>query len=74
MRIVEAPRDGIEHPCNAVLRHAAAEQRIALECAECVVLDLGMRGRRALPDKVEIDVGTERRRVEQDEPDVDAQF
>lgn len=33
-----------------------------------------MRGGRALADEVEVDVCAEWRRVEQDEPDVDAEF
>lgn len=72
MRVVEPPRDGVEHARDAVLRDAPPEQRIALEGAKGVVLDLGVGGRGALADEVEVDVGFEWGRVEQDEPDVDA--
>lgn len=72
MRIVEPPRHGVEDSRNAVLRDAAPEEGIALEGAERVVLDFGVRGRGALSDEVEVHVCTERRRVQQDQPDVDA--
>jgi hypothetical protein len=71
--VVEAPCDGVEDACDAVLRDAAAEQGVALERAERVVQDLGVGGRRALSDEVEVDLGAQRRRIEQDQPDVDAQ-
>lgn len=74
MRVVESPRDGVEHASDAVLRDAPPEQRIALKGSESVVLDLRVCGRRALSDEVEVHVGTEWGRVEEDEPDVDAQF
>lgn len=74
MSIVEAPRHGVENAGYAILRHAATEQRVALEGAESVVLDFGVRGGRALTYEVEVYIGAERRRVEKDEPDVDAQF
>jgi hypothetical protein len=45
-----------------------------VEGAEGVVLDLCVRGGRALAHEVEVHGGLERGRVEQDEPDVDAQF
>jgi hypothetical protein len=64
VRIVEPPRDGIEHASDTVLRHAPAEERVALECAERVVLNFGMRWGRALPDKVEVYVGAQWGRVE----------
>jgi hypothetical protein len=57
VRIVESPRDGVEHARNAVLRYAPPEERIALESAERVVLDLCVRGGCALADEVEVDVG-----------------
>jgi hypothetical protein len=74
VRIIEPPRDSIEHASDAVLRHASAEERVALECAEGIVLDFGVRWGRALPDEVEVYVGAQWGRVEQDEPYVDAQF
>ena len=74
MRIVESPCHGVEHPGYTVLRDAPTEQRIALEGAECVVLNLGVRWGRALSDEIEIYVGTDWGRVEQDEPDVYAEF
>jgi len=74
VRIVQPPRDSIEHTRNAVLSDASSEERIALEGAEGVVLNFGVRGRGALTDEIEVYVGAERRRVEQDEPDVYAQF
>jgi hypothetical protein len=45
-----------------------------LEGAEGVVLDLSRCRRGALADQVEIDVGAERGGVEEDQPDVDAEF
>ena len=74
VRIVEPPRDGVEDPGNAVLRDAPPEERIALEGAERVVLDLCVCGRRALSDEVEVDIGAQRGRVEEDQPDVYAQL
>lgn len=74
MRIVEPPRDSVEHTCNAVLGDASSEEGIALERAESIVLDFGVRGRGALTDEIEVYVGAEGRRVEQDEPDVYAQL
>jgi hypothetical protein len=71
--IVEAPCDGVEHARDAVLGDAAAEERVALEGAECVVLNLCVRGGCALADEVEVYVCIERRNVEEDEPGVDAQ-
>ena len=74
MRIVEAPGDRIEDSSYAILGHAAAEKGVALEGAEGVVCDFGVGGRGTLADQVKIDVGSEGRGIEQDEPDVDAQF
>jgi len=74
MRIVESPCDGVENACYAVLRDAAAEERVALEGAEGVVCDFGMSGGGALSDEVKVDVGAEWCGVEEDEPDVHAQL
>lgn len=74
MSIVQSPCNSIQNACYAVLCHAAPEKRIALKGAEGIILDFGVRGGRALADEVEVHVGAERRRVEQDQPDVDAQF
>jgi hypothetical protein len=72
--IVQSPRDSVEHASDTVLRDAPPKQGIALKGAESVVLDLRVCGRRALPDEVEVDVGSQWGRVEEDQPDVDAQF
>ena len=64
MRIVQPPRDGVEHTRNAVLSDAPSEEGISLEGAEGVVLDFGVRGGGALTDEIEVYVGAERRRVE----------
>ena len=74
MCIVESPRDSIQHARNAILSHASSEQRVTLECAEGIVLDFGVRWRCALTDKVEVNVGAKRGRVEEDEPYIYAQF
>jgi len=74
VRIVQPPRDGVEHTRNAVLSDASSEEGISLEGAEGVVLDFGVRRRGALTDEIEVYVGAERRRVEQNEPDVYAQL
>lgn len=74
VRVVKTPRDGVEDAGDAVLCDAAAEQRVALEGAEGVVLDFGVGGRGALADEVEVDVGFGDGRVEQDQPNVDAEF
>ena len=66
MRIVESPRDSVEHARNAVLRDAPPKQRITLECAESVVLDLRMCWRRALPHEIEVYIGAQRWRIEED--------
>jgi hypothetical protein len=58
VRIVKAPRDGIEHAGDAILRYAPPEEGIALESAKSVILDLGVCGGRALPDEVEVYVGS----------------
>lgn len=68
MGIVQPPRDSVQDTCDAILRDATTEQRIALKCSEGVILDFGVRWRRALPDKVEIDIGAKRWDVEQNEP------
>ena len=68
MRIVQPPGDGVEHTRNAVLSDASSEERIALECTEGVILNFGVRWRGALTDEVEIYIGLEGRRVEEDEP------
>jgi len=39
-----------------------------LECTEGVILNFGVRWRGALTDEVEIYIGLEGRRVEEDEP------
>jgi hypothetical protein len=74
VRVVEAPCHGIEHARDTVLRDAPSEQRVALEGAEGVVLNLRGGRRGALADKVEVDVGAEGGCVEEDQPDVDAEF
>ena len=74
MGIVEPPCDSVQDARYAVLRHAATEEGVALEGAEGVVLDFGVRGRCALTHEVEVDVGAKGRRVEEDEPDVDSEF
>ena len=74
VRIVEPPRDSIQHTCDAVLRDAPAEKGIALESAERIILNLRMRWRRALSDKVEVHIGAERGRIEQNKPYVYSQF
>jgi hypothetical protein len=66
--IIQPPRDRVEHTRNAVLGDASPKERIALECAKGVVLNFGVRWRGALTDKIEIYVGTERGRVEEDKP------
>jgi hypothetical protein len=50
--------DCVEHAGDTVLRDAPPKEGIALEGAKSVVLDLCVCGRRALPDKVEVDVST----------------
>ena len=74
MRIIQAPGHGIEDSGNAILRHAASEERITLEGAKGIVLDLCMSGRCALTDEIQVNIGSDRRSVEEDEPYVDAQF
>jgi hypothetical protein len=74
MRIVQPPRDGVEHPRNTVLSDASSEEGIALECTKGIILDFGVRWRGALTDKIEVYVGLERRRVEKDEPYVYAEL
>lgn len=64
MRIVQPPRDRVEHTRNAVLSDASSEEGISLEGAEGIVLDFGVRRRGALTDEIEVYVGAERRRVE----------
>jgi hypothetical protein len=39
-----------------------------LECTKGIILDFGVRWRGALTDEIEIYIGLERRRVEEDEP------
>jgi hypothetical protein len=74
VRVIEAPCYGVKNARDAVLRDATSDYRVALEGAEGVVLDLSRCRRGALADQVEIDVGAERGGVEEDQPDVDAEF
>lgn len=74
VRVIESPGHGVEHARDAVLRHPPPEERVALKGAEGVVLDLGVCGRRPLTHEVEVDVRFEGLRIEQDEPDVNAQL
>lgn len=74
MRVVESPRDSIQDPGDAVLRNAPAKQGIALEGAKGIILYFGMRWGSALSDEIEVNIGAERGRIEQNEPNVDAQL
>jgi hypothetical protein len=72
--IVQLPGNGIENTRETVFGDATAEQRVCGQGAERVVADLGIGRRGTLSHKIQVAIGTERRHVEQDEPDIDAQF
>jgi hypothetical protein len=57
--VVQLPGHGVEEPDQAGLADAPAEERVGGQRAEGVVADLGIGGRGAAVDKVEVGVGLE---------------
>lgn len=71
---MEFPCYSIQYARETVLADSPAKQRVRSKGPECVVSDFSVGGRGALAYQVEVGACGERRRVEQDEPDVDAEF
>jgi hypothetical protein len=72
MGVMQLPRNSIEDAGETVLGDATAEQRVCGQGTEGIVTDLGIGRRGTLSHEIEVAIGTERRHIEQNEPDVDA--
>lgn len=61
---MQLPGDGVEEADQTRLADAPAEQGVGRQGAEGVVADLGVGGRRAAVDELQVGVGFEEGRVE----------
>lgn len=71
---MQRPGKGVEEADEGGFADATFEERVRGEGAEGVVADFGVGGGGAAVDEGEIGVCGERRAVEQDEPDVNAEL
>ena len=72
--IVQLPGDGIENTGETVFGDATAKQRVCGQGAEGIVADLGIGRRGTLSHEIEVGIGAERRHIEQNQPNIDAQL